>query len=45
VIYHLQLTRKDAADPLTYTDNIFRLNLKIGLEHGLLKRISDPDGE
>lgn len=45
-IYYLELSRKVPSDPLTYTDNIFRLNFKIGLKHGLLQRItgaSDDD--
>ena len=44
-IYHLQLSRKDAHDPLAYSDNIFRVNFKIGIKKGLLQRLSgaEPD--
>ncbi len=45
VIYHLQLTRKNAGDPLAYTDNIFRLNIKIGLKKGLIERLSGAEPE
>jgi hypothetical protein len=44
-IYHLQLSRKNASEPLSSTDNIFRLNLTIGMKHGLLQRLSGADDE
>jgi hypothetical protein len=44
-IYHLQLTRQVPSDRLAYTDNIFRLNFKIGTKHGLLRRISGGSDE
>jgi len=45
VIYHLQVSRKDPSDPLAYSDNIFRLNLKIGIKKGLLQRLSGAEPE
>jgi hypothetical protein len=45
VIYHVQMTRKSASDPLAYTDNIFRLNFKIGVKKGLLERLSGAELE
>jgi hypothetical protein len=41
-IYHAQYTRPDGGD-LEYTDNIFRLNVKIGLNRGLMGRLLNPD--
>jgi hypothetical protein len=40
-IYHIQWTRPNGA--LQYTDNIFRLNIKIGLKEGLLPRAMEAD--
>jgi hypothetical protein len=45
VIYHFRISRKDQSDPLAYTDNIFRLNLKIGIKQGLLQRLSGAEPE
>jgi hypothetical protein len=42
-IYHAQWTRPEG--PLEYTDNIFRLNVKIGLTHGILPRVMDADAD
>jgi len=41
LIYHVQFTRPNG--PLEYTDNIFRLNVKIGLKRGILPRVMDMD--
>lgn len=41
-IYHAQYTRVGADSPLEYTDNIWRLNIKIGLKQGLLERTLEP---
>jgi len=40
-IYHIQWTRPNGT--LQYTDNIFRLNIKIGLQHGILPRVMEGD--
>lgn len=47
LIYHAQFTRPTAEGqgPLEYTDNIFRLNIKIGLKHGVLPRLMDADAD
>jgi hypothetical protein len=37
-IYHAQFTRPAGSSGLEYTDNIFRLNIKIGLGQGLQQR-------
>ena len=40
-IYHAQFTRPAGSSGLEYTDNIFRLNIKIALNKGLLQRVFD----
>ncbi len=42
-IYHLQYTQPTAESGLTYTDNIYRLNLKLGLQSGILKKFYNPN--
>ena len=41
--WYVQLTRKNEDSPLKYTDNIFRLNIKIGMNEGIIGRLSNPD--
>lgn len=41
LIYHAQFTRPSGS--LEYTDNIYRLNIKIGLQSGILPRTMDAD--
>jgi hypothetical protein len=41
-IYHMQFTRPDGGG-LQYTDNIWRLNVKIGLKDGILPRVMDAE--
>lgn len=41
-IYHAQYTRPNADAPLDYTDNIWRLNIKVGTKAGLLERVLEP---
>jgi hypothetical protein len=40
-IYHAQFTRPTGSSGLEYTDNIFRLNIKIALNKGLMQRVFD----
>jgi len=40
-IYTGQWTRANGTAPLKYTDNIFRLNIKIALDKGILGRVFD----
>ncbi len=42
-IYHAQFTHPDDSDALEYTDNIFRLNVKLGLTRGIIGRLHNPD--
>jgi hypothetical protein len=42
-IYHAQFTRPAGSSGLEYTDNIFRLNIKIGLTKGIIGRLQNPD--
>jgi len=42
-IYHAQFTRPEGSSRLEYTDNIFRLNIKIGLTKGIIGRLQNPD--
>jgi hypothetical protein len=42
-IWRLQLARADKTDPFTYTDNTFRVNLKIATRKGLFKELLHPD--
>ena len=39
----MQFTHATTDDPLEYTDNIFRLNIKIGLKKGILPRVMDGE--
>jgi hypothetical protein len=41
-IYHTQWGQSTGSDALVYNQNIFRLNIKVGLKHGLLGRIWNP---
>jgi hypothetical protein len=40
-IYHAQFTRPAGSSGLQYTDNIFRLNIKIALNKGIIQRVFD----
>ncbi len=40
-IYHAQFTRPAGSSGLEYTDNIFRINIKIALNKGILQRVFD----
>lgn len=44
-IYHVQYTREQPGASLDHTDNIFRLNVKIGLTHGIIQSLSNPDAD
>jgi hypothetical protein len=39
----MQLTRIVKTDPLAYSDNTFRVNLKIATRKGLFKELLHPD--
>ena len=41
-IYHTQWGQSTGSDALVYNQNIFRLNIKVGLKRGLLDRVSNP---
>jgi len=41
-IYHTQWGQSSGSDSLVYNQNIFRLNIKVGLKHGLLDRVWNP---
>ena len=41
LIYHAQFTRPASGGGLQYTDNIFRLNIKIALNRGIMERVFD----
>lgn len=41
-IYHVQYTQPTEESGLIYTDNIYRLNLKLGLHSGILKKFYNP---
>jgi len=43
LIYHAQFTHPDSSSGLKFTDNIFRLNIKIGLSKGIIGRLLNPD--
>ena len=43
LIYHAQYTQPTESDGLTYTDNILRLNLKLGLHSGILAKFYNPE--
>ena len=40
-IYHAQFTRPAGSSGLEFTDNIFRLNIKIALNKGIIQRVFD----
>jgi hypothetical protein len=40
-IYHAQFTPSES-NGLAYTDNIFRLNIKIGLNKGIIGALYNP---
>jgi hypothetical protein len=42
-IYHAQFTHPTAGEGLQFTDNIFRLNIKIGLNRGIIGALQNPD--
>jgi hypothetical protein len=42
-IYHAQYTHPSGNSALVYTDNIFRLNIKIGLNKGIIGILQNPD--
>ena len=41
-IYHLQYTQPNESNKLMYTDNIYRLNIKISMHQGLLNKLFNP---
>jgi hypothetical protein len=41
-IYHAQFTRPAGGSSLEFSENIFRVNVKIGLHEGLLRRLQNP---
>jgi hypothetical protein len=43
LIYHAQFTRPGGDGPLTYTDNIFRVSVKVGVKKGFLQRVMNPE--
>ncbi|HSO85133.1 MAG TPA: hypothetical protein VLQ91_01180 [Draconibacterium sp.] len=42
-IYHAQFTQPNEDSGLNYTDNIFRINIKLGLHTGILGSLYNPD--
>jgi len=42
-IYHAQFTHPAGSSGLEFTDNIFRLNIKLALNKGILARLQNPD--
>jgi hypothetical protein len=42
-IYHAQYTHPVAGEGLKFTDNIFRLNIKLGLNKGIINKLNNPD--
>jgi hypothetical protein len=42
-IYHAQFTHPSGSDGLEFTDNIYRLNIKIALNHGIISSLQNPD--
>ena len=42
-IYHAQFTHPSGSSGLKFTDNIFRLNIKIGLNKGIIGALQNPD--
>lgn len=43
--YYAQFTRPAGSSSLEHTENAFRLNIKIGLHEGLLRRLQNPSHE
>jgi hypothetical protein len=43
LIYHTQFTHPNGSDDLEYTDNIYRLNVKIGMKKGIIGLLHNPD--
>jgi hypothetical protein len=43
VIYTAQFDRSDPGQPLEYNNNIIRLNLRMGLNKGVLGRLLNPN--
>ena len=41
LIYHAQYTRPAGSSGLEYTDNSYRLNIKIAVNKGILQRVFD----
>jgi hypothetical protein len=42
-IYHAQFTQPNENSGLNYTDNIYRINIKLGLHKGILGSLYNPD--
>jgi len=42
-IYHAQFTHPSGSSGLKFTDNIFRLNIKIGLNKGIIGALQNPE--
>jgi hypothetical protein len=42
-IYHAQYTQPDQESGLRYTDNIYRINIKLGINKGILGSLYNPD--
>lgn len=42
-IYHAQYTHPDEEGGLKYTDNIYRINIKLGINKGILGSLYNPD--
>ena len=45
LIYYMNFTRPVGSSALQYTDNTFRLNVKIGMSHHVLGRLFNPKAE
>lgn len=44
-IYYAQFSREDGNEPLEYSENIFRLDMKIGIASGILQRVLDTGSD
>jgi hypothetical protein len=42
-IYHAQWTHPSGSNGLSFTDNIYRVNIKLGLTKGIIGRFQEPD--
>ncbi len=42
-IYHAQFTQPDKESGLKYSDNIYRINIKLGINKGILGSLYNPD--